>query len=70
MGLDPGNLGSGPEPKANAQLLSHPEVPTTDVLIVKLYGYSGFISFDGELTRVDSYPNPSHLLGGSSVLSG
>ena len=26
-GLDPGSLGSRPEPKADAQLLSHPGVP-------------------------------------------
>ena len=28
VGLDPGNLGSGPELKAEAQLLSHPGVPS------------------------------------------
>ena len=27
VGLDPGTLGSRPEPKADAQLLSHPGVP-------------------------------------------
>ena len=27
MGLDPGSPGSHPEPKADAQLLSHPGVP-------------------------------------------
>ena len=27
MKLDPGTLGSGPEPKADAQPLSHPDVP-------------------------------------------
>ena len=27
VGLDPGTLGSCPEPKADAQLLSHPGVP-------------------------------------------
>ena len=29
MGLDPGTLGSGPEPKADAQPLSHPGSPKT-----------------------------------------
>ena len=28
MGLDPGTPGSRPEPKADAQLLSHPGVPS------------------------------------------
>ena len=28
VGLDPGTVGSRPEPKAGAQLLSHPGVPT------------------------------------------
>ena len=28
MGLNPKNPGSGPEPKADAQLLSHPGIPT------------------------------------------
>ena len=32
MGLDPGNLGSLPEPKADAQLLSHPGVPRVDII--------------------------------------
>ena len=27
MGLNPGTLGSHPEPKTDAQLLSHPDVP-------------------------------------------
>ena len=27
VGLDPRNLGSGPEPKADAQPLSHPSIP-------------------------------------------
>ena len=27
VGLDPGTLGSCPEPKAGAQLLSHPGIP-------------------------------------------
>ena len=27
MGLDPGTLESGPEPKADAQALSHPGIP-------------------------------------------
>ena len=30
VGLDPGTLGSHPEPKAEAQLLSHPGVPTSN----------------------------------------
>ena len=30
MGLDPGTLGSCPEPKADAQLLSHPGIPTAE----------------------------------------
>ena len=28
MGLDPGTLGSGPEPRADAQLLSYPGFPS------------------------------------------
>ena len=28
VGLDPGTLGSHPEPKADAQLLGHPGAPT------------------------------------------
>ena len=28
VGLDPGTLGSWPEPKAGAQPLSHPGIPT------------------------------------------
>ena len=31
VGLDPGTLGSGPEPKADFQLLSHPGVPQVNV---------------------------------------
>lgn len=33
VGLDPGNLGSGPEPKADTQLLSHPGVPSFDIFM-------------------------------------
>ena len=32
VGLDPGTLGSRPEPKADTQLLSHPGVPLLLVL--------------------------------------
>ena len=32
VGLDPGTLESGPEPKADAQPLSHPGVPKYKVL--------------------------------------
>ena len=31
MGLDPRNPGSGAEPKADAQLLSHPGVPRVEI---------------------------------------
>ena len=33
VGLDPGTLGSSPEPKVDAQLLNHPGVPAWLVLI-------------------------------------
>ena len=33
VGLDPRTLWSCPEPKADAQLLSHPEAPIPDILI-------------------------------------
>ena len=36
VGLDPGNPGSGSEPKADAQLLSHPGVPIYYFLNYKL----------------------------------
>lgn len=32
MGLNPGTPGLHPEPKADAQLLSHPGIPTNDFL--------------------------------------
>ena len=32
VGLDPRNLGSRPEPKADAQLLNHPRVPKDECL--------------------------------------
>ena len=32
-GLDPGTLGSLPEPKADAQLLSHPGVPIDNIFM-------------------------------------
>ena len=32
VGLDPGNLESGPEPKADAQPLNHPGVPPFNYL--------------------------------------
>ena len=35
VGLDPGNPRSGPEPKADAQLLSHPGVPDLILLYNK-----------------------------------
>ena len=35
-GLDPRTSGSYPEPKADAQPLSHPGAPLSSVLIVKL----------------------------------
>ena len=31
VGFDPGNPGSGPEPKADAQPLSHPGVPGIEI---------------------------------------
>ena len=34
VGLDPGTLGSRPEPKAEAQPLSHPGVPRLLLLLV------------------------------------
>ena len=41
MGLDPGTPGSHPEPKADAQSLSHPGVPivyfTIDFTVFELY---------------------------------
>ena len=36
MGLDPGTLGSCPEPKTDAQLLSHPGVPVVNFPIWKM----------------------------------
>ena len=33
VGLDPGALGSRPEPKADAQPLSHPGVPHDDFIL-------------------------------------
>ena len=36
MGFDPGNPGSGPEPKADAQPLSHPGIPIMDILNIFL----------------------------------
>ena len=39
-GLDPGTPGSCPEPKADAQPLSHPGVPTSQILSqLRLYFY-------------------------------
>ena len=32
VGLDPGTTGSSPTPKADAQPLSHPGVPETDIV--------------------------------------
>ena len=37
IGLNPGTLGSGPEPKTDAQLLSEPGTPRFFILIFKKY---------------------------------
>ena len=37
VGLDPGTPGSCPEPKADAQPLSHPGIPHLHFLRLKLY---------------------------------
>ena len=36
VGLDPGTLGSHPEPKADAQPLSHPGAPSSEILMLTL----------------------------------
>ena len=41
VGLDPGNRGSGSEPKADAQLLSHPGAPLTIISVKYLNTYCG-----------------------------
>ena len=44
-GLFPRTLGSGPEPKADAQPLSHPGVPTLVFLVIAiLIGVTGYLS--------------------------
>ena len=34
VGLDPGTPGSRPEPKADAQSLSHPSIPNMNILTI------------------------------------
>ena len=40
VGLDPGTSGSRPEPKAGAQLLSHPGLPIWMIFISEVGGWT------------------------------
>ena len=65
MGLDPGITGSGPQPKADAQPLSRPGVPSWDIV----NGWIGLLTSEYTdefwhipqrgMTRLDMLPNVS-----------
>ena len=66
-GLDPGTTGSHPEPKADAQPLSHPGIPNPTILLKKIIitkDSQGLLS----LLQNDLYQQPT-LDGGLEVSS-
>ena len=65
MGLDPGNPGSHPEPKADAQPLTHPGVPVKSLkknhfnyVPLNFITRSPFLGVDGNKENLNSSHEP------------